>query len=427
MDKRKLISSYARFVPHRMLELLGKKDITDLHLGLQVEQKLTILFADIRGFTAFSESLTPQENFNFINSFLSQMEPLISVNNGIVDKFIGDAIMAIFPGKAEDGVRCAQQMLKQLDNYNEGRLRAGYTPIQIGIGINTGIAMIGTIGGYNRMDCTVISDSVNLASRIESMTKRYRVNFLISENTYNDICDSLKKYTRFIDRTKVKGKLQSQSIYEVFSEDHNKLRRQKYSRKRLFEEAMACYHQKEIAQCEALLQKCIEKDAGDAPARIYLDRCRNFEKNGFHEGAYELKQNIRWSKIFEIREENIDGQHKALVENARSLVDLARGGSRDAYLKQLEALKATTLAHFNYEEKLMESIGYPFVHEQKVQHAYMIREFGVLDKEAKSSRTSDTFLVFRTQIILIDWLINHTLKEDKHLGKYLNDTLDDFN
>ncbi|MBN2529681.1 MAG: guanylate cyclase [Deltaproteobacteria bacterium] len=419
MDKKKLISAYARFVPHRMLELLGKNDITQVHLGVQVERKITVLFADIRGFTAFSESLTPQENFNFINSFLSQMEPLISVNNGIVDKYIGDAIMAIFPQDAKDGVRCAQQMQRQLRIYNEGRSRAGYHPIRIGIGLNTGIAMIGTVGGYNRMDCTVISDAVNLASRIESMTKNYRVSCLISENTYNELSESCKKYTRFVDRTRVKGKLQSQSIYEIFSEDPPKLQRQKLSRKRLFEEALAHYHQKQIDQCGVLLRRCLEKDEGDAPARIYLERCAHFEQDGFHEGTFELSHNIQWSDAFSINDEAIDAQHKQLVENCRRLVEFARDANRDTYIAHLHLTRKNTQAHFLYEEHLMTQTNYPFLPHQRTQHQFMLKEFSVLEKEAKSPKTSDTFLVFRTQIILVDWLINHTLKEDKHLGRFL--------
>ena len=181
-DVKKLIVSYSRFIPHKIIDLLGKKSIAELKLGDQTEKKIAILFSDIRDFTTLSERMSPQENFNFINSYLSQMEPLISVKDGIIDKFIGDAIMAIFPNNSNDALDCSILMQKQLKNYNEGRCRAGYDPINIGIGLNTGISMLGTVGGYNRMDGTVISDAVNLASRIESITKKYNVQLRLSRN-----------------------------------------------------------------------------------------------------------------------------------------------------------------------------------------------------------------------------------------------------
>lgn len=419
MDTKKIISSYSRFIPHQLIDLLGKHSITELALGLHVEKKLTVMFSDIRNFTSLSETLTPQETFSFINSYLSQMVPLISVNDGIIDKYIGDAIMAIFPGKADDAVRCALQILKQLNFYNEGRMRAGYKPIAIGIGINTGMAMIGTVGGYNRMSGTVISDAVNVASRMETMTKRYNVDLLISEGTYNNIGDTYKPYIRFVDRTRVKGKMQPQSIYEVFYQNEKPLREQKHANKKIFEEAMAHYHLKDIGHAETLLRECQKDNHDDNPAQIYLERCSNFEKLGFHEGAYELTKKIEWSDIFLIQEEQIDNHHYGLVTGSLELIELAYQGKRDEYKNKLDELEHLAINHFQYEEKVMEASNYPFFESQKEQHQYMASQFEVLKKEAHDSSMSMPFLTFRTQIILVDWLVNHTLKEDKHLGKHL--------
>src|SRR5512142_791191 len=131
-------TAYRRLVPSQLLNLLEAKSIVDVKLGDQVERKLTIMFTDIRDFTPLSESMTPAENFEFINSYLSQMEPVISRHRGIIDKYIGDAIMALFEHGADDAVTGAIAMLERLNYYNAGRERAGYTPIQIGIGLNTG-------------------------------------------------------------------------------------------------------------------------------------------------------------------------------------------------------------------------------------------------------------------------------------------------
>ena len=166
-----LTDAYGRFVPHQFLNLLGYESIIDVNLGDQVQQEMSVLFADIRDFTTLSETMTPQENFNFINAYLSRMEPAITSNNGFIDKYIGDAIMALFSDFADDAVKAGIAMLNILTNYNEDRQRVGYIPIQIGIGINSGSLMLGTVGGKSRMDSTVISDAVNLASHIEGLTK----------------------------------------------------------------------------------------------------------------------------------------------------------------------------------------------------------------------------------------------------------------
>jgi hemerythrin len=202
----KLIAAYDKFIPHKIINLLGKNSISELKLGDQIELKLTILFSDIRGFTTISESLTPKENFDFINSYFKQMDTVIIANNGIIDKYMGDAIMALFPASADDALNCSLQMLHQLDAFNKTREKKGEQIIRVGIGLNTGISMLGIIGGLTRMEGTVISDAVNLASRLESLTKEYNVKLLISENTYYDLKDPENHNIRFIDRVIVKGK-----------------------------------------------------------------------------------------------------------------------------------------------------------------------------------------------------------------------------
>ncbi len=165
-----------------------------------------MLFSDIRDFTTLSESMTQEDNFKFINSYLSRMEPLIVENRGFIDKYIGDAIMALFSGGADDAVKAGIAMLHLLAEYNRHRLKSGYIPIMIGIGINTGSLMLGTVGGHNRMDSTVISDAVNLASRIEGLTKNYGVSLLITHETFLRLTNPADYAFRLIGRVKVKGK-----------------------------------------------------------------------------------------------------------------------------------------------------------------------------------------------------------------------------
>jgi class 3 adenylate cyclase len=147
-------------VPKELLSLLGKDSALDVQLGDQVEKAMTVLFSDLRDFTSLSESLKPEENFNLLNSYLGQMAPIIRRNGGIIDKYIGDAIMALFPKTPFQAFEAAQTMRKKLQNYNAGRARAGYKPLEMGIGLHFGNLMLGTIGERSRMDGTVISDVV---------------------------------------------------------------------------------------------------------------------------------------------------------------------------------------------------------------------------------------------------------------------------
>ncbi len=203
----------SRFVPHELMRMLNKESIVDVQLGDQVQKTMTVLFSDIRSFTTLSETMTPLDNFKFINAYLSQMGPIIREHGGFIDKYMGDAIMALFEGGPDDAVRAGLAMLRQLEVYNEGRKRAGYVPIEIGIGINSGDLMLGTVGEQRRMEGTVISDTVNLASRLESLTKDYRLPLIISEYALKGLQGPFE--TRFIDRLVVKGKSEPVSIYEV--------------------------------------------------------------------------------------------------------------------------------------------------------------------------------------------------------------------
>ena len=208
--------SIERFVPHAFLKIVGKPSIVDVELGDNKQETMSILFSDIRSFTTLSESMTPDENFAFINAYLEQMGPVIRTHNGFIDKYIGDAIMALFTN-ADDAVRAGLAMLETLAAFNAERRPAGQPPIGIGIGINSGSLMLGTIGEKQRMEGTVISDAVNLAARVEDLTKTYREPLLISEFTYQQLVDPKAYDIRSVDVVVVKGKTRPVTIYAVHS------------------------------------------------------------------------------------------------------------------------------------------------------------------------------------------------------------------
>lgn len=410
-----------RFVPYTMLSLLEKDDIKEIQLGDQTEKELTILFADIRDFTKLSETLTPKENFDFINSYLGQMDTVISNHGGIIDKFLGDGIMAIFPTCTDTAVNCSILMLKQLEKFNKSRQQKGELPTKIGIGLNTGLCMLGTVGGPSRMECTVISDAVNIASRLESLTKKYNVKLLIGENAYSSLRDTSMFSIRFIDRVIVKGKSQPQSIYEVYDSDSYKSKRLKTLTKPLFEEALANYHYKEIDTAKHLLKKCLALNPDDRPVQVYLERCEKFLEKGFHEGAIELNSQIEWDSSFEVGDPEIDAQHLDLFTNSIKLLNsINKNADKTDIYKLITLIEDYTNIHFDTEEKYLEQNNYPFIERQKTQHQNLIRSFKLLKKEIDSKTASKVFLMFRIQILLIDWIVNHVFKEDQHFGKYIN-------
>jgi len=269
-----LNNAYERFVPNQFLQLLENESIIDVKLGDRVQLEMSILFSDIRDFTTLSEGMTPEDNFKFINAYLSRMESAILDNNGFIDKYIGDAIMALFSGDADNAVKGGIGMLEQLKIYNQKRINSGYVPIKIGIGINTGSIILGTVGGRNRMDSTVISDAVNLASRVESLTKNYEVALLITQQTYQRLVNPNDYAIRMIDTVKVKGKSEFVTVYEVFDADSPEVKEGKLETLGIFNEALSLYEEKKLTEAGRLFGECLSCNSGDKVAEIYLERCQ---------------------------------------------------------------------------------------------------------------------------------------------------------
>lgn len=260
----------SRFVPTEFIDALGKREITDVQFGDHVEREMTILFSDIRSFTPLSESMSPQETFDFVNSYLKVMTPIIKEHGGFIDKFIGDAIMAIFPDSSDDAVIAAIEMQKTLQEFNASREVEGKVPIRIGIGVHTGEMMLGTVGDENRMDGTVISDAVNLSSRIESITKHYGLRIAISERTFINLADANAYSFRFIGKVRVKGKRDSVSVFEIFDGDPPDLLEQKRRAQAHFERGVASYFLKRFEESAEMFEKVLEIMPQDTAARVYL-------------------------------------------------------------------------------------------------------------------------------------------------------------
>jgi len=274
LENTQLYEASKRFVPDEFLSLLDNKSIVDVKLGDRVEREMTVLFSDIRDFTTISEQMTPAENFAFINEYLGYMEPQIKKYGGFIDKYIGDAIMALFPNSADDAVKGAIAMLEALQVYNERRRNQNLTPIRIGIGLHTGTLMLGTVGGSTRMDGTAIGDSVNLSARVEGLTKTYGVPFLITHQSFIRLRDPFEYDFRFLERVKAKGKTEVVGLLEVFSADPSELRDAKNASKQHFEQGLVQFQKQNFSEAASLFRECLRHHEDDRPARYYLDRCQ---------------------------------------------------------------------------------------------------------------------------------------------------------
>jgi class 3 adenylate cyclase len=272
LDLKETNRSIERFVPRAFLAIMGKPSILSVKLGDNRRLNMTVLFSDIRNFTGLSEQMTPDQNFAFINAYLARMGPVIREHGGFIDKYIGDAIMALFE-QADDALRTGLAMLDMLAAYNAERRAGGAQPIGIGIGINSGSLMLGTIGEADRMDGTVISDAVNLASRIESLTKTYGIGLLISQDTYEQLTDPTAWDIRPIDVVVVKGKTRPVVLYEVFERNEPAERERKRQSRELLMSGIAALGKRDLAAARLLFEQCLTQLPGDPAATSLLQRC----------------------------------------------------------------------------------------------------------------------------------------------------------
>lgn len=272
LDLRETNASIERFVPRAFLAIVGKPSIVSVKLGDNTRCNMTVLFSDIRNFTGMSEKMTPDENFAFINAYLAQMGPVIRAHDGFIDKYIGDAIMALFE-KADDAVNAGLAMLDTLAAHNADREAAGQIPIAIGIGLNSGSLMLGTIGEQHRMDGTVISDAVNLASRVETLTKTYGISILISQNTYDQLANPKAHDIRPIDVVVVKGKTEPITIYEVFDRNAPADRAAKAQSRDLLIFGVEALRRQDSATARRMFEDCLKLLPNDPAATSLLKRC----------------------------------------------------------------------------------------------------------------------------------------------------------
>ncbi|NQZ08333.1 MAG: GAF domain-containing protein [Algicola sp.] len=278
--EKRVKATMSRYVDAQLTEQL-MADGGDI-LGGQASEA-TILFSDIRGFTSISESLGPQETVSMLNEYFTLMVDCIQKEGGMLDKFIGDAIMAAFgmPVSHDDdpdrAVRTAIEMMRQLQQYNRDNLKKGKQAIDIGIGINTDVVVSGNIGSHKRMDYTVIGDGVNLASRLESACKQYKARILISENTAKQLRGTYRM--REVDRVVVKGQTKPVAIFEVLEYHNEESFPQAMEVIGHFKDGIQKYRLGEWDSAIAAFEQVLALNRQDALTEIYIERCHYFKDN----------------------------------------------------------------------------------------------------------------------------------------------------
>lgn len=265
----KMNAAFKRFVPYEFLEEMGQKNIVDIRLGDQTEREMTVMFADIRAFTSISELMDQKECFNFLNEYLGYVSPLVRRHHGFIDKFIGDSIMALFPRRPEDAIQNAIDMLERLGDFNQ-KFHSKVKDMKIGVGLHMGSLVLGTIGEEQRMESTVISDAVNIASRLEGLTKRFGVNIIVSETTVQK-AKSGDIFYRPLGRVRVKGKSIPFNVMEIYNGDSEEQIELKNKSKEEFVEALEYFKKGQSKEAIRAFSKVLEMNPQDKPAKVYCD------------------------------------------------------------------------------------------------------------------------------------------------------------
>lgn len=205
----RLNRAYFRFVPKEVLNLINKKEWEDVHLGDGIKSNMTIMFVDVRNFTALTEGMDEAGVFNYLNDLFERISPEVRMNNGLINKYLGDGFLAIFPGKPLDAITCARSIQRKVSEFNSEH----QSTIRLGIGIHTGSTIVGTVGETERMEATVISDAVNIASRVEGLTKDFVKDTIITSDVFTKLDTNEQTGWASLGEHYVKGKQKKVMVY----------------------------------------------------------------------------------------------------------------------------------------------------------------------------------------------------------------------
>ncbi|MDZ7961117.1 MAG: adenylate/guanylate cyclase domain-containing protein [Aulosira sp. DedQUE10] len=295
-DEKRLKSTMYRYMTQELAEELLKLD--DAKLGGD-RKEVSILFSDIRGYTTLTENLEAEEVVSMLNEYFESMVEAVFKHKGTLDKYIGDAIMAVFGSPlplqehAWMAVQTALEMRHRLQEFNHNRYLANKPRIKIGIGINSDTVISGNIGSSKRMEFTAIGDGVNLGSRLESVSKQYGCDIILSDNTYKPCRENI--WARELDYIRVKGRNEPVAIYELLSLRSDPISSQKLEVIEYYHKGREYYLNRQFDQAQAEFNKVLAVDSHDKAALLHLHRCQHWIQSppsdaDWDEGVWTFKE-----------------------------------------------------------------------------------------------------------------------------------------
>ena len=273
-----------RFVPQQFFKSLGKQGILDIELGDQVQRNMTVMVANLREFSQLSQQLTPAENFNFMNSFLSRFGPMVRKEDGLISKYLGAGFMALYPGYAEQSLRTAVAIRRELINYNAGRRRAGYIPVDVGIAIHHGPLMMGIIGEEQRWEGNVISEDVNLTSVLEKLSQELGAHILVTREFFEQLREPERFRHRTLGRITPEGQEQAVELIDVYEGDADLLRQAKDRTKAMFERGLMLCQEGRFYDARETFVEVIKMNRLDKAAKLYFYLCDEYYQKGTSTG-----------------------------------------------------------------------------------------------------------------------------------------------
>jgi class 3 adenylate cyclase len=267
-----LTRAYSRFTPRSFLDILDRESILDVQLGDNRHGDMTVMFLDIRDYTKLSEQLSTSDNFRFLNGFFRRMTVHVARHQGVVATFTGDGFSAFFPRDPRDAYEAAVQLQAAVRAYNAERQLKGRSAIAVGVGLHTGPLMLGVIGDQDRLEASLISDTVNTASRMEGLTKEFRVGIVASESTVSALPEPARLQARRVGNVRVKGKSLPTRVYDCFAGDAPEVAVLKRATLADFAAGLTAWQAADFAGALQAFERVVAHNPADGTAQRYLSR-----------------------------------------------------------------------------------------------------------------------------------------------------------
>jgi class 3 adenylate cyclase len=278
-----LVFAQSRFIPEQLLQALGRDNLIAIEAGDAVVREMTLLYSDIRGYTYIQEGLDPRHGISFLNEYLRHMEPPVVAHGGFVNSYVGDGMIAAFDRASDGALRAALAMRRTEREVTAERRVRGLEPVRTGIALHTGEVVVGTFGGVNQLRCGVVGDAVNLASRLEGLTRDYGA-LLISESARAGLEDPAAYDLRRVGTFRVVGRAAPVTVWEVFDEDEPGLRSAKRTTMATHDAALEAFAAGRIADAVEGFEQLARAIDGDQVAAAYLTRCRDLLERDLPDG-----------------------------------------------------------------------------------------------------------------------------------------------